>query len=386
MSSDLIAYFDCFAGISGDMTLGALIDLGVPADWLAATIRSSLSIDFELSVTAVTRMGIGGRQVTVTSTDQTPRYYKDIRKLIEASNLPDVVKSSSLAMFEHLAAAESRIHECPVEDVHFHEIGAIDSIVDIVGTALGMDYLQIERIFASKIPLGRGTVSCAHGILPVPVPATIEILKDVPVYGTDIPYELVTPTGAAIIKTLAAQFGSVPEMTITGTGYGSGSRDIEQVPNLLRLVLGRSTETAERMVMVETCIDDMNPEVYGFILDGLMAAGALDVYMIPVFMKKNRPGTLLQALCPLGCRESIIRQLLMETTTLGVRYYDVNRRTLEREAVFVETKFGPIAAKRVKRPDGSIRIAPEYEACKAVAAANNMPLGDVYDLVCRQAE
>lgn len=382
----MIAYFDCFSGISGDMTLGAFIDLGVPADWLAETIKSSLSVEFDLSVTTASRMGIAGRRITVTSTDQTPRHYSDIKLLIEESKLPEPVKLLSLSMFDRLAAAESRIHGCPIEAVHFHEVGAVDSIVDIVGTALCVDHLRIDRIFASKIPLGRGTVSCAHGPLPVPVPATIEILRDVPVYGTDIPHELVTPTGATIIRELAQEFGAAPEMTITGIGYGSGSRDIETMPNLLRLVLGRTAEAGERMVMVETCIDDMNPEFFGFIQDGLMAAGALDIYMIPVFMKKNRPGTLLQILCPLSCRERVIRRLLMETTTLGVRYYDVNRQILEREAIVIDTKFGPITAKRVKRPDGSIRIAPEYEACKTVAEANNIPLGDVYDLVCRQSE
>lgn len=386
MSFDVIAYFDCFSGISGDMTLGAFIDLGVPSDWLVETIKSGLAIEFELSVTSVTRMGISGRGVYVSSTDQKPRHYTDIKALIENSKFSDAVKSLSLDMFDRLAEAESSIHGCPKEAVHFHEIGAVDSIVDIVGAALCVEYLRIDRILASKIPLGRGTVACAHGTLPVPVPATIEILKDVPVYGTDIAGELVTPTGATIIRTLAQEFGPAPEMTIADAGYGGGSRDIEAVANLLRVVLGHSAEKEDRMAMVETCIDDMNPEIYGFLWERLTADGALDVYMLPVFMKKHRPGTSLQVLCPCACRERIIRRILTETTTLGVRYYDVNRRVLEREAVAVETAYGKIAAKRVKRPDGSVRIAPEYEACKAVAEAHGLPIGDVYDLVCRETQ
>lgn len=386
MSVERVAYFDCFSGISGDMTLGAFVDLGVPADWLAETLKSGLAVEFDLSVQAVSRMGIAGRQVTVSAADQRARHYSDIREMIENSGLPEGVKALSLEMFERLATAEAGIHNCPKEDVHFHEVGAVDSIVDIVGCALCVEYLAIDRVFASKIPLGRGSVTCAHGKLPVPVPATVEILNGVPVYGTDIPYELVTPTGATIIKTLAQAFGVLPDMEITGTGYGSGSRHCDAWPNLLRIVLGQTAAGAERMVMVETCIDDMNPEIYGFVSELLMADGAVDVYMMPVFMKKHRPGTLLQVLCPLTCRETIIERILTETTTLGVRYYDVNRRTLERKAVMVETRFGPIAAKRVKRPDGAVCIVPEYEACKAAAAAHGIPIRDVYELVCRQTE
>ncbi len=386
MSMERVAYFDCFSGISGDMTLGAFIDLGVPADWLAETLKSGLTIAFDLSVEAVHRSGIAGRQVTVTAADQTARHYTDIRKMIESSGLPEGVKARSLEMFERLAFAEAGIHGCEKEDVHFHEVGAVDAIVDIVGCALCVEYLAIDRVFASKIPLGRGSVTCAHGTLPVPVPATVEILKDVPVYGTGIPYELVTPTGATIIKTLAQSFGAMPDMEIKAAGYGSGSRHFEGLPNLLRVVLGQTAAGAERMVMVETCIDDMNPEIYGFISDRLMADGAVDVYMVPVFMKKQRPGTLFQVLCPLSCREAVIERILTETTTLGVRHYDVNRRILEREAVVVETRFGSIAAKRVKRPDGAVCIVPEYEACKAAAAAHSIPIRDIYDLVCRQTE
>jgi len=386
VSAERIAYFDCFSGISGDMTLGAFIGLGVPAGWLTDTLKSALSIEFDLSVESISRSGIAGSHVNVSVADHKARHYSDIRKMIQNSGLPDGVKATSLEMFERLASAEAGIHGCSKDEVHFHEVGAVDAIVDMVGCALCMEYLRIDRVFASKIPLGRGSVTCAHGTLPVPVPATVEILKDVPVYGTDIPYELVTPTGATIIKTLAQGFGAMPDMTIHDTGYGGGSRDIDAMPNLLRIVLGQATAPEERMVMVETCIDDMNPEIYGFVSDRLMADGAVDVYMVPAFMKKHRPGTLLQVLCPLSCREAVIERLLTETTTLGVRYYEVNRRILEREAVVVDTRFGPIAAKRIKGPDGAVRVVPEYEACKTAAEAHNVPIRDVYDRVCRQTE
>ncbi len=386
MSAERIAYFDCFSGISGDMTLGAFIELGVPPEWLAETLKTDLSIEFDLSVDPISRSGITGSQVTVSAADHKARHYSDIRKMIQNSGLADAVKARSLEMFERLASAEAGIHGCSKEDVHFHEVGALDAIVDIVGCALCMEYLRIDRVFASKIPLGRGSVTCAHGTLPVPVPATVAILKDVPVYGTDIPYELVTPTGATIIKTVAQGFGAMPDMTIHSTGYGGGSRDIDAMPNLLRIVMGRAAAPGAPMVIVETCIDDMNPEIYGFVMERLMAEGAVDVYMVPVFMKKQRPGTLLQVLCPLSCREAVIERILTETTTLGLRYYDVHRRILERDAITVDTRFGPIAAKRIKRPGGAVQIVPEYEACKAAAAAHNIPIRDVYDRVCRQTE
>ncbi len=381
----MIAYFDCFSGISGDMTLGAFFDLGVPPEWLSSSLKEMLGLEFNLSVTSVTRMGISGRQVKIRSEDRTPRHYTDISAMIQNSRLPAGVKAASLAIVERLAEAEAKIHHCRKADVHFHEVGAVDSLVDIVGSVLCVDYLKIDRVIASRLPMGRGTVSCEHGILPVPVPAVLEILRDVPVYGTDMAGELVTPTGAAIIRTLAEEFGPAPDMIISANGYGAGSREFETMPNLLRVVLGRAPAAADRLLIVESCIDDMNPEIYGFLFERLMAEGALDLWMIPAFMKKNRPGTLLQAVCPLSCREAVVRRILMETTTLGVRYYEINRRVLERQAVSVETVYGPVAAKQVVLPDGRSRIVPEYEACRTVAAAHDIPLKDVYDLVCRQA-
>ncbi|HMA66903.1 MAG TPA: nickel pincer cofactor biosynthesis protein LarC [Desulfosalsimonadaceae bacterium] len=383
----MIAYFDCFSGISGDMALGAFCDLGVPPAWLGERLAADLGIEAEISVRRVRRKGIAARQATVAANEPAagPRHFADIAELLENSRLPGNVCRISLEIFDRLAEAEARVHGCSRQEVHFHEVGAVDAIVDIVGAALCVDYLQIERVAASRIPLGRGTVSCAHGTLPVPAPATLEILKDVPVYGTDTAAELVTPTGAAIIRTLAETFGSAPDMCISGTGYGAGSREGDVLPNLLRVMLGRAPGAGERVMMVETCIDDMNPEVYGYLQEQLTGAGALDVWMVPVFMKKNRPGTLLQVLCPHSRSQAMVEQILAETTTTGVRYYEVSRRILHRKPVTVETGCGPVAAKQVTLPDGRTRIVPEYEACRRVAREAGMPLREVYHMVVRQS-
>jgi len=380
----MLAYFDCFSGISGDMTLGAFFDLGVDPAWLAGIIRDQLGISAEISVSAASRMGVSGRAVAVASTDQTPRHYPDIKAMVGKSRLPERARALSLEMLDRLAAAEARVHQCKKAEVHFHEVGAVDSIVDLVGTALCIEELKINRVVASKIPLGQGTVACAHGTLPVPAPATLEILEGVPTYGSGIEGERVTPTGAAIIRTLAGTFGSAPDMLIEKTGYGAGSRETPGLPNLLRVVLGREADAGERVQIVETGIDDMNPELYGWLMDRLMAGGALDVWMIPAYMKKNRPGTLLQVLCPLSVREAIIRSILSETTTIGLRYYDVSRRVLKRQSVTVDTPYGPVAAKQVSLPDGGVRAAPEYEACRQAAQASNVPLQTVYAAACRK--
>ncbi|MDO9262425.1 MAG: nickel pincer cofactor biosynthesis protein LarC, partial [Desulfosalsimonadaceae bacterium] len=324
----MITHFDCFSGISGNMTLGALLDLGVPGEWLEATLKASLLSDFDLTVTATSRMGIAAKHVEVTPKSRIERDYAAICVMIEKSSLSPRTKTLSLAIFERLAAAESKIHGCPKDHVHFHELGGVDAIVDIVGTCLCVEYLGLENITASKIPLGNGFVDCAHGRLPVPAPATLEILKDVPVYGTNIPFELVTPTGAAIVATLAEGFGPMPDMVVSNIGYGSGTRHLETVPNLLRVVMGAGLQVSDTVFMIETSIDDMNPEIYGFLMERLFAEGALDVSLIPAFMKKNRPGTLLQVLSHQHARETLIRIILTETTTIGVRYYPVERRLL----------------------------------------------------------
>ena len=382
----MIVYFDCFSGISGDMTLGAFVDLGVPVKWLEETLKTNLLTDFELTVSSISRMGIAAKKIAVTITNQEARNYSKISRMITDSLLPSRVKKLSLAMFEKLAAAESLIHGCEKEHVHFHEVGGVDAIVDIVGACLCVNYLGIEKITASKIPLGNGFVNCSHGTLPVPAPATVEILKKVPVYGTDVPFELVTPTGAAIITTLADSFGKMPNMIVSNIGYGSGSRELAMRPNLLRVVAGELISPDETAVMIETCIDDMNPEVFGFLMERLFEDGALDVWLVPVYMKKNRPGTLLQVLCHQHVKEQMIRRILTETTTIGVRYYDIERRLLERKIVKLKTDYGSVAAKAVVTPDGKKRIVPEYEACRKIALKENIPIWKVYERIAQHIE
>jgi uncharacterized protein (TIGR00299 family) protein len=389
----MLAYFDCFSGISGDMTLGALIDLGVPVDWLRQQLAEMPLTGFDLSVSEVSRNNIHARRVQVEVLDhEHSRNYMDIRSLILGSSLSAEVQATSLKIFDRIAETEARIHKCPKERVHFHEVGGIDAIVDIVGTALCVEYLHIEKILASRIPLGSGFVDCRHGTLPVPAPATLEILKGVPVYGTGLAQELVTPTGAAIIVTLAQSFGKIPDIIVEKTGYGAGKHVFESVPNLLRIIIGTRSEPhkdlnkgvlSDEIVIVETCIDDMNPEVFGFLMERLFEDGALDVYWIPVYMKKNRPGTMVQVLCRENLKETIVHRLLTETTSAGVRFYDAHRRILAREQVEVNSTYGKIQVKRMVDPDGGVRMVPEFESCKKIAREKNVPIRIVYDEIIR---
>ena len=387
----MIAYFDCFSGISGDMTLGAFIDLGVPVKFLKDSLAEIPLTGFDLSVSQLSRNGITAKSVQVTTTnDKRSRNFAEIKSLIKKSPLSQRVQEKSIEIFDRIANAEATIHGCRKEDVHFHEIGGIDAIVDIVGTAICVDYFDIKRIVASRIPLGSGFVSCRHGTLPVPAPATLGILKGVPVYGTGIPHEIVTPTGAAIIVSLAESYETIPEMIVEKTGYGAGKRDLGSIPNLLRVIIGtepndqfgrRIEYEQDSIVVLATSIDDMNPEVFGFLMDRLFEAGALDVYWIPIFMKKNRPGTMVQVLCQADRKDVLINCILSETSSLGVRYYHVSRRVLTREHIFIKTAYGEIQVKRITEPGGSVRFVPEYEACKKIAIEKNIPLRVVYDTI-----
>lgn len=389
-----IAYFDCFSGISGDMTLGAFLDLGVPLEWLKDALEKIPLTGFDLSVASVSRNGIHAKSITVSVKDHTTsRNYAEITSMIKKSPLSPSVRQRSLNIFKRIADAEAGIHECPREAVHFHEVGGIDALVDIVGTSLCMDYLEIEKVIASKIPLGSGFVSCRHGTLPVPAPATLGILEGVPVYGTQIPHELVTPTGAAIMVTLAESFEEIPNMIIEKTGYGAGKRELGSIPNLLRIITGkmpypqnthRFSYQTDTISVIETCIDDMNPEIFGFLMERLFEKGALDVYWVPIFMKKNRPGTMVQVLCPEDRLEVLIDCILLESSSLGVRYYHAKRRMLARERTLVKTVYGEIAVKRIITPDGSFRISPEYEICKKIALDRNIPIRVVYDTILEQ--
>jgi uncharacterized protein (TIGR00299 family) protein len=383
----MLLYIDCFSGISGDMTLGALIDLGVPVEWLGERLKALPLTGFELQCRAVQHRGLHAVDVEVTTNETHPhRNFAAIRDLIDNGPLTEAVKERSLSMFRRVAGAEAGIHGRSVEEVHFHEVGGVDAIVDIVGTALGMEYLGVDTVVCAPVPLGSGTLTCRHGTLPVPAPATAELLKGVPVYGGDAAHEVVTPTGAAIVAEYAERFGPLPAMVVEAVGYGAGKRQGGALPNLLRLFLGPEPEEEgrkeiEEVLVLETNIDDMNPEFYGYLMEGLLADGALDVAWTPIQMKKNRPGIRVEVIAPSDLKERLMRRLLKETTAIGVRYTTALRRTLKRAPLSVETPWGKLAAKQVQGIDGAMRIVPEYEACRRVAKTHGLSLREVYAAV-----
>jgi uncharacterized protein (TIGR00299 family) protein len=387
----LHAHFDCFSGISGDMILGALVDLGVSLERLQADLAGLPLEGFRLKAKAVTQQGIRAQRVEVEVAPQThARHFNDISAMIDASQLPPQVKTFAVATFRRLAEAEAAIHGCPIEQVHFHEVGAVDAIVDVVGCGLGLSYLGIAHVSSSPLPMGSGFVDCRHGRLPLPAPATLALLQDIPIRGTELEGELVTPTGAALISTLAERFGGYPEMQIQRIGYGAGRRTYANHPNLLRIVCGRAPAAdaagtappaAERIEVIEAAVDDMNPEIFSYLMEMLFAAGALDVIWIPAFMKKNRPGTLVQVLSPLDRVDQLLTVLLEETTTIGARHYRVRRRVLARQAVEIETSLGRVAAKRIIGIKGRERLVPEYESCRRLAREKGLPIREVYDRI-----
>jgi len=383
-----IAYFDCFAGISGDMILGALIHLGVPPAFLEENIRNLPLDAFRLEVSTASRRGIHGKKVKVLVEEDSlsSRNYGDIVRMIEKSPLPERVRALSLEVFGRLAEVEGAIHNCPKEDVHFHELGGVDAIVDVVGATLCVDWLGLGKICASEIPVGKGFVNCRHGRLPIPAPATVSLLQGVPVYGTDVSHELVTPTGAAVLTSLCKAFGPMPRMVVQRVGYGVGTRDTEEMPNLLRVVIGDPVPAleADAVTIVETNIDDMNPEIFGFVMERLFDDGALDVSWIPIFMKKNRPGTLVQVLCKEADRETVVRRILSETTATGVRYYQVGRVKLPRTVRTAMTSFGTVRVKEVSDPGGGVHVVPEYEDCRRIALERNLPLKSVYEKILKE--
>jgi len=391
----MIAYVDMFSGISGDMTLGALIDLGVPLDWLKEKLSHVLN-GFTLKSNIVYKHHLKATDLIIKSDneDNESRNYLEIRELIKNSSLAEKVKKNSLTAFQKIALAESNIHGKDIETIHFHEIGGIDSIVDIIGSFLCVEYLGIEKVYASSIPLGTGFVTCAHGQIPVPVPATVAILKDIPIRSSDATTEIVTPTGAAIISTLATSFGRMPEMIMRKVGYGSGKRDTgSKLPNLLRIILGepqffekKGTGVQKETVhVIKTNLDDTTPEVLGFLMESLFNNQALDVCYIPVHMKKNRPGIQLEVISRKEDLDNIIRIILTQTTSIGLRHYENKRSFLLREKVFVETSFGKLQVKKIINPDNSIRFVPEYEIAKKVAKEKEIPLKDVYIQILSEA-
>jgi len=424
-----VLYFDCFSGISGDMALGALLDAGLPIDDLRRALGSLALGDAHIHADRVLRAGVSATKFSVHEhhagsaphshdhdhaagsshrpADSTEHHAHDrdhgqvnhhahrslpeIFTLIDGSSLSVAARDRAKAMFQRLAEAEAAIHHMPVETVHLHEVGALDSIIDIVGIVYAMEWAGADRIVCSPMNVGGGMVRSAHGHFPVPAPATVKLLGDAPVYSGRVQTELVTPTGALIATTYASSFGPIPAMAIERVGYGAGGRDDPETPNVLRVLIGReadgvvaqaigpggaSTE-ARRVAVIECEIDDMNPQIFGVVMDRLYAAGALEVFYIPVQMKKNRPGTLLTVVAPPAQQAQMVDVIFRETTTIGLRHYEVDRECLEREIVSVETPIGAVRFKIARRNGRIVNAVPEFEDCAALAAAKNLSVKEV---------
>jgi uncharacterized protein (TIGR00299 family) protein len=439
-----VLYFDCFSGISGDMTLGALLDAGLPLDELRRALGSLALGDVELRAEKVLRTGVAATKFSVHEGTAPPapsplnpepgtpnpsrhqhRHLPKIFKMIDGSSLSGEARDRAKAMFQRLGEAEAAIHQMPVEKVHLHEVGALDSIIDIVGTVFAMDWAGADRVVCSPLNVGGGMVKAAHGLFPVPAPATVRLLGTTPVYSGAVQKELVTPTGALIATTYASSFGPLPSMSVERVGYGAGERDDPVTPNVLRVLIGEETAglkpcathdrggtpevaqgfspasegaqgfspalavaqgfspAGDRVTVIECEIDDMNPQIFGVVMDRLYAAGALEVFYIPVQMKKNRPGTLLTVVAPPALRAAMTDIVFGETTTIGLRHYDVDRECLERTLVAVETALGTVRVKVASRDGRVLNVTPEFEDCVKLAAAHNLPVKDVQALAMK---
>jgi uncharacterized protein (TIGR00299 family) protein len=382
------AYFDCFSGISGNMILGALIDLGLDVEELKEELGKLPLQGYRIEAKRIKKHEISAVYVDVViQEDSGERTLKDILALIDHSTLTEDVQRLSKQIFTRLGEAEAKIHNQELSAVHFHEIGGVDTLVDVVGAVLGLKMLGLEQVICSPLNVGKGLVRTAHGMLPIPAPATVELLKEVPVYTGEVEGELTTPTGAAIITTVATDFCDMPFLTIGKVGYGAGKMDLE-VPNLLRVLLGEVSEypgdyATEYVTVIETNIDDMNPQFYDHIMERLLSAGALDVFLTPVQMKKNRPGILMSIITPRERVEKLLNILFEESTTLGVRIAETRRLSLPRSLHSVSTKFGAIRVKVARKGDTVVNIAPEYEDCKNAAASHDVTISQVYAEVQR---
>jgi pyridinium-3,5-bisthiocarboxylic acid mononucleotide nickel chelatase len=380
-----IAYFDCFAGASGDMILGALLDAGLKIETLKDELAKLGLAHYDVHVEKVVKNGIGGSQAKVIIDHEEYHHHRnlyDIQNIIKNSQLNQSVKEKSINIFIRLAEAEAKVHRVSIEKVHFHEVGAVDAVIDVVGGVVGMDTMGIKAVYCSPLHVGSGTVECAHGILPVPAPATMELIREKPIYSTDVAGELLTPTGAAILTTLAVGFGPMPEMIVKQIGYGSGERDLS-IPNLLRVSIGWINAEikeyqSERVGVVETNIDDMNPQIYDYLIEKLLEMGVMDTFLIPAQMKKNRPGTLLTVLCSPEMVEKVADFLFRETTSIGLRWRIDQRIKTDRKIEKVETVYGPIQCKVSGIEGGEVlNVFPEYEDCKKIALGKKIPLKDV---------
>ncbi len=382
-----IAYFDCFSGISGDMVLGALLHAGLPKEVLLSEL-DKLDLDgYRLEVQSSQRGSISGLHVRVIIEKEQPeRNLEEILDLINRSRLSHTIREKSKKIFKRLGEVEAEIHGLDLASVHFHEVGAVDSIVDIVGSVIGIEHLGIEHFVASPVNVGKGTVKARHGTLPVPAPATVSLLKGFPTYSKGASMELATPTGAAVLAGLADEFGDQPLMRVEKIGYGLGSSDLPKWPNCLRILIGEESDVERDYCwMIESNIDDMNPEIYGYVMERLFDQGALDVFLTPVIMKKGRPATRISLLSPAGKEEALIRTLFLETTAIGVRRYRVERDKLHREVIPVETPYGEVPVKFGYLGSETVNFSPEYEACRELANEKGVPLKQIYNEALRAA-
>ena len=385
-----IAYFDCMAGASGDMILGALVDAGLSEQDLQQGLDALKLSGFKLISQLVYKNGFRATKVDIHIEDSlTERRLPDIETIIQESDLSDDIKHKSSAIFQRIGAVEAKIHGTTLQDVHLHELGGLDTIIDVVGTLVGLDILGVKRVLASPLPLSRGFTRGKHGAIPLPAPATLALLEGVPVLGSDLDIELVTPTGAALLTSLAESFGPIPSMTLVSTGYGAGTKDLP-IPNIIRLLLGSQQSDAnyiiETLVMLETNIDDLNPEFYDHIFARLFETGALDVWLSSIQMKKNRPGTLLVVLCKPKDEAALTSLLFNETTTLGIRKQIVERQSLSRTIETIETPYGSVRIKIAKINEKSKKISPEYEDCRRIAQKKGIPVIDVYNAAIMAAQ
>ena len=434
-----LLYFDCFSGAAGDMILGALLDAGLPFDELRRVVGPLLPPGVDVSTSRVLKSGVTATKFRLTngtgsqadrdhhndhdrphahdhnhgthvhdhgahaqhehghtddqalhrheigSAAHSHRTLAEIHGLIDRSGLSGSAKKRAGTLFDQLAETEAAIHQMPLERVHLHEVGALDSIVDIVGSVFGLAWFHADRIVSSPLNVGGGTVRCAHGVMPVPAPATLRLLQGVPVYSSGHEFELVTPTGALLVAGHANAFGPMPAMTVQASGYGAGDRELPGRPNVLRVVVGETTgdATVEPLLVLECEIDDMNPQLFGMVMDRLHEAGAYDVFFTPVHMKKNRPGTLVTVLAPPDRREALAAIIFRETTTIGLRWQTAERERLEREIVQVETPHGSVRVKLARRGGAVINAAPEFDDCARLAAAAGMSVKDAHALVMK---
>lgn len=377
-----IAYFDCFSGVSGDKTLGALIDLGVPLEVVEDELAKLTLGGYELEAFPVLKNEIAAMRVKVHVFEQkVVRTWTSVKATIETSKLPDAVKRRALAIFGEIAATESRLHQKPIGNVHFHEVGAVDSIVDIVGTVVALEHLGVEDCYASPVPTGTGLVKTEHGVLPIPAPATLDLLRGIPTYSTGIPFEMTTPTGAAIIKAVVSHFGEMPAMTPESVGYGAAKRDME-IPNVLRVVVGEIIEKhaeQEGIVVLETNVDNTSPELLGSVAERALEMGALDVWQTPIHMKKSRSGIMLSILCEEESEAEFVGLLMSETNTLGVRKHAVARTVATRDVVKIRSSIGLARIKIGRYQDRVTSVSPEHDDCVRLAKKTGLPIKEVHD-------